>query len=133
MHTTCSRHLVALVVIAGCAMPAAFPAVLTRGPYLQSCSSTSIVVRWRTQSPTDSRVRYRSAIQLPEIGAGDNATVTEHEVRVSGLLPDTTYFYSIGSSAETLATGTNFYFRTYPTQARPVRVWAIGDSGDGST
>ena len=31
---------------------------VTRGPYLQLGSDTSVVVRWRTDVPTDSRVSY---------------------------------------------------------------------------
>src|SRR4051812_42256139 len=35
-----------------------FGVELLRGPYLQSCTATSIVVRWRTDWPTNSIVRY---------------------------------------------------------------------------
>jgi phosphodiesterase/alkaline phosphatase D-like protein len=59
----------------------------------------------------------------------DPVARTEHEVRLSGLTPDTKYFYSIGSSALRLAGGPDCYFVTPPTNTRPTRIWAIGDSG----
>src|SRR3954467_15111696 len=103
MHFNPSKHFAALMLLLGCIVSSAFSATLTRGPYLQSCSTTSIVVRWRTSYPMDSRVRYQAANQFAETGAGDDALGTEHEVRLTSLLPDTKYFYSIGSSSQTLA------------------------------
>src|SRR5436853_6755081 len=114
MHFIPSRHLAALMLSVGCIVPTACAATLTRGPYLQSCSATSIVVRWRTSYPMDSRVRYQVVNQFAETGAGDNALVTEHEVRLTSLLPDTKYSYSVGSSSQTLADGPNCYFHPAP-------------------
>ena len=41
----------------GLPLDAAAPS-LTRGPYLQLGTQSSIVVRWRTETATNSRVRY---------------------------------------------------------------------------
>ena len=102
---------------------------VVRGPYLQSGSSTSMVVRWRTDWPGDSLVRYGTNAAAPGGSAAVGTNTINHEVLVSGLQADTLYHYSIGSAAETLASGAPFYFRTSPTNARPVRIWIIGDSG----
>jgi hypothetical protein len=48
---------------------------------------------------------------------------------MGGLSPDTTYYYQIGTASQTLYGGVIFSFRTSPTNARPVRVWVIGDAG----
>ena len=40
---------------------AATAATVTRGPYLQLGTPSSIVVRWRTDAATDSEVRYGAA------------------------------------------------------------------------
>jgi hypothetical protein len=45
------------------------------------------------------------------------------------LSPDTKYYYAIGAIGGTIAAGQGFYFQTSPTNIRPFRVWAIGDSG----
>ena len=58
-----------------------------------------------------------------------------HTVTLTGLTPETRYYYSIGSSSQTLAGGTADYtFKTAPTPgtSRPTRVWVIGDSGESS-
>src|SRR5262245_36967921 len=64
-----------------------------RGPYLQLGTPTSIVVRWRTDVPADSRVDYGTT---PAFGAtvADPAQVTDHVVVLSGLSPDTRYGYA---------------------------------------
>src|SRR5262249_49468082 len=49
------------------------------------------------------------------------------------LSPDTTYYYSVGTPAATIAGDATFHFTTSPIAGseRPVRIWAIGDSGTG--
>src|SRR5215213_9128995 len=75
-------------------------ASVTRGPYLQIGTPNSTVVRWRTNVATDSRVSFGTT-QGSLTSVADNATqTTEHEVLVSGLLPATKYFYSVGSTTQ---------------------------------
>jgi acid phosphatase type 7 len=53
-------------------------------------------------------------------------------VTVSGLVPDTTYYYSVGTPTETLAGGdSTYFFHTHPFAGSvgPIRIWVIGDSG----
>src|SRR6185436_9937865 len=89
-------------------------------------------VRWRTDTATDSRVRF-GASPTSLTAFANNATVTtEHEVAVTGLTPDTQYFYSVGTSTATLAGGNSTYFWvTFPPagEPAPTRVWVLGDSG----
>src|SRR5207244_7045187 len=57
---------------------------------------------------------------------------TDHQVKLSGLLPSTKYYYSIGTSAGPLVGGNStYYFFTSPRigKAKPTRIWVIGDSG----
>ncbi len=68
-----------------------------RGPYLQSGTPTSIVVRWRTDVATDSRVSYGTVLGNLTSMVDDTTVTTEHEVRLTGLSADTTYYYAIGS------------------------------------
>ena len=110
--------------------------VIVRGPYVQLGTPTSIVVRWRTDVASDSRVSFGSA---PETLASfrDEATVTtEHEVKLDGLTPDARYYYSVGSTTQVLAGGdANHFFQTSPTPGmrRPYRIWVLGDSGTGNS
>ena len=104
---------------------------LIRGPYLQQGTTTNIIIRWRTDDPSDSRVRFGDQPGVYSRTVSDPASVTEHEVRLTGLTPDTKYYYSIGSSDLTLAGGDSCFFVTAPTNAKPTRIWVIGDSGTG--
>ena len=111
-------------------------ATVTRGPYLQLGTSSGIVVRWRTDLATDSRVAYGSApgsLAADEVLAG---STTEHEVELTGLTPNTRYYYAVGTSLEILAGGdTDHFFDTAPPigTPKPTRVWVLGDSGLGNT
>ena len=109
--------------------------VITRGPYLQLGTPTSVVVRWRTDVATDSRVS-RGTVAGQLTTNVDQATVTtEHEVTLTGLTPDTQYYYSVGSTASTLASGADFSFFTAPPAgtAQPTRIWVLGDSGTANS
>lgn len=111
------------------------PVSLTRGPYLQRGTTDEVIVRWRTDGPTDSRVVYGFSPDTLETTVVVPATVTEHRVVVSGLEPDTPYFYAVGSSSELLAGGdSTTAFSTSPLagHSRAVRLWAMGDFGTGS-
>jgi len=113
-----------------------FAATVTRGPYLMMGTPDSMVVRWRTDTPTDSRVRFgTSQGSLTNVQEETTAT-TEHEVRLTGLTPETRYYYSIGTSTGTLSgNDASTFFQTGPVEgtARPTRIWVIGDAGTGTS
>ncbi|MFN2378240.1 MAG: metallophosphoesterase [Candidatus Binatia bacterium] len=109
---------------------------VTRGPYLQLGTDSSVVVRWRTTTAGDSCVRYGAAPASLTSIACAGASTTEHVVSVTGLDADTRYYYSVGTSAATLAGGTADYsFATSPPPgvSRATRVWVLGDSGTADT
>jgi tetratricopeptide (TPR) repeat protein len=111
---------------------AAPAAVLARGPYLQMATSEAITIRWRTDVPTDSRVRFGAHWTQLDQSVDDGTPTTEHEVRIEGLAPQARYFYAIGSQSETVAGGdSTFRFDTPPAVGAtvPLRAWIIGDSG----
>jgi hypothetical protein len=131
--------------------------VLTRGPYLQLSTPSSISIIWRTVGETKPVVRYGldaahldqtlqdSAIRVrrvPKEGEAPNelslhsapAGTVQYDATVAGLEPDTTYYYSVGNGAATLAGGDeDHFFRTHPEPgpAKPIRIWVVGDSGTG--
>jgi phosphodiesterase/alkaline phosphatase D-like protein len=107
-------------------------ATVTRGPYLQLGTSSSIVVRWRTDSATDSEVRYGPAPGSLTFSANNSTTTTEHEMKLSGLAPDSQYYYSVGTTATILAgNNADYFFITSPPAGTPAptRIWVLGDSG----
>lgn len=104
-----------------------------RGPYLNLGTPTSLVVRWRTDFASDSVVRYGPDPGNLNQSASVAAITPEHEVPLTGLTPDTRYYYSIGSAAATQAGGADYYFVTAPAGPKPTRIWVIGDSGSVSS
>lgn len=105
---------------------------VTRGPYLQTGTPTSMTLRWRTCDLTDSRVRYGLDPGNLNNLADDATPTTEHEILLTGLNPDTQYYYSVGTSTQSFEGGdTDHFFVTSPLQgtAKPTRIWVIGDSG----
>ena len=109
-----------------------FKASITRGPYLQLGTPHSVVMRWRTDAATDSRVHVGGSPDTLGLSFEDTRVTTEHEVTLTGLTPDTQYFYAVGTTTAMLAGGnTNYYFMTSPPNgmAVPTRIWALGDAG----
>jgi tetratricopeptide (TPR) repeat protein len=107
-------------------------ALVTRGPYLQLGTPTSVVVRWRTDTASDSRVAYGTAVGYLDTFVDDATLTTEHVVPVAGLSPDTKYFYSVGTTAGPLAGDDDTTFVLTPPlagTAKPTRAWVIGDAG----
>jgi hypothetical protein len=107
--------------------------VLTRGPYLQIGTPGSIVIRWRTGAASDSRVRHGPSPANLTTVVDDPTLTTEHEVLVSGLSPDTRYYYSVGSSTFVVAGGDSSHtFVTSPPHGtdKATRIWVLGDSGN---
>jgi hypothetical protein len=93
-----------------------------------------MVVRWRTDWPEQSWLRFGTNAQsLNQTVVGPPGI--DHEVKVSGLQPETTCYYSVGNEAGPIpgGSGPDFYFTTASDRTRPVRIWAIGDSGVAST
>lgn len=107
---------------------------VTRGPWLTVPTPTAMTLRWRTSAATNSTVRYGLSPTALTLAVTDAASVTEHSVTLTGLSPDTRYYYSVGTSTGALAGGTASHsFITSPVagSTRPTRVWVIGDAGTG--
>jgi acid phosphatase type 7 len=134
--------LLAIVVFAPFAVQAA-PTVV-RGPYLQSATPTSMVIRWRTDTTEASVVSYGLERNQLTSTAKSEGISAEHIVQLKGLQANTKYFYAVGAaplappSAEkkTVAEdapgrATINTFTTPPPvgPAKPTRVWVLGDPG----
>ncbi len=122
-------------------VPAALSAAtaVVRGPYLQSATPTSLVIRWRTDNADASYVRHGLAKDQLTLTAKAEGITTEHVVQLNGLTPGTQYFYSVGGAPEKPnADGDDkplkspiYAFTTPPPvgPAKATRVWVLGDPG----
>ena len=105
---------------------------IVRGPYLQMGTSDSMVVRWRTDYAVPSAVYYGTSQGFLSTTASDAAPKTEHEIRLTGLMQGTRYFYGVGTPDGVIAgNDATHFFQTSPAsgQAGAYRIWVLGDSG----
>ena len=72
---------------------------IIRGPYLQTATPTSMVVRWRTDTTEASVVSYGLERNQLTSTARAEGIGAEHIVLVADLKPNTRYFYSVGATA----------------------------------
>jgi acid phosphatase type 7 len=109
-------------------------AALTRGPYLQAGTTDSIIIRWRTDIPTESKVSWGTTVGTYPFSFENPALTTEHIVRIGTLTADTKYYYTIGGNSFTLQSGTDNRFTTVPltNTNRKLRFVALGDCGNNS-
>ena len=107
---------------------------LIRGPYLQVATSTSIIIRWRTDIKADSRVRYGLSAKSLTKTAYDAVLTTEHILQLSGLDPHTRYYYAVETSGSRLQGGADNYFYTLDTTRKDslYRIGIFGDCGNNS-
>ncbi len=108
---------------------------LIRGPYLQSATSGSMLIRWRTDASARSRVRFGTEKGALDRIADDSSLATEHKVLLKGLDPGKRYYYAIGGFLDTLQSGPDNYFVTLPlahTEGH-YRIGIFGDCGNNST
>ncbi len=90
-------------------------------PYLQSCTSTSIYITWKTSSDNQSLVTYgTSSTALSNMVNGTTQVMNDvgypnnyyyHSVSIKGLAPNTVYFYKVSSGT---FTSDVYSFKTLP-------------------
>ena len=133
------RNASAILPAAAFLMAWALPAeaqTVVRGPYLQRGSHNTVVVRWRTDVATNSRVRYSTSLTGTFTAVDNSTSTTEHAVMVSGLSANTKYFYSVGSTSAILSgpdAATFVVTAPTPGTAKNTRVWVLGDAGTNNS
>jgi len=103
-----------------------------RLPYLQRPAPTEMTVRWRTAEKVTAWLKYGPAPGTWAHTITQPEPAHEHEVRVTGLQPDTRYYYAVGSGDTVFFGGEeSAWFRTFPEPGvdRPARLWFLGDPG----
>jgi len=134
--------------------------IFSRAPYVQLATHESIFVVWRTEGKMQPVVRYGTAPEKLNREASRGAVITrfattnknvklpagvaklhsapegtyQYEAKISGLNPDTRYYYGVFDGDKRL-TGRDpsYHFRSHPIPGthRPMRFWVVGDSGTG--
>lgn len=100
----------------------------TRSPYIQSVTTNSVKIAWRTPFPASSSVEY-GVEQMLGSETFDATLTTNHVLTLSNLLPETKYWYRVrSSSGEITVVSDQKHFRTF-SESGPVIFHVIGDTG----
>ncbi len=126
-----------LLFVAFCILKVAVAQVnVTVGPYLQSPTTNSIKIKWRTDSLCSAKVMFGTSPSSLTLTATDTAITTKHTVKLTGLSPYTRYYYAVYNDNAFAEGGDSLHtFKTFPVTGTPthVRAWAIGDFGKGNS
>lgn len=92
------------------------PPAITSGPTATNVTSSSATITWITDEPSDSLVEYGTASGNYKNSTEDTAIVTNHSVELTGLQPNTTYYYIVTSKdeAQNSVTSLESWFITEP-------------------
>ena len=111
---------------------------VTRGPYIQNTTDTSAIVRWRTDIPVPSAVKFGTTHGTYTTTVDSTGSTSRHEIVITGLTPDTKYFYHLSTNGtDTVGRHDNtYFFKTAPTpgdNSGTVGFWILGDQGQVGT
>ena len=111
-----------------------FSQKITRGPYLQVSTPTSMIIRWRTDVAVASKINFGLTQNLLNLSKTDDSPKTEHIITIDNLKPDTKYFYGVASGNTLLQASIDNFFVTSPPVGteKKVTIWALGDMGMGT-
>lgn len=104
----------------------------------QTCTDGSIVTRI---SLTTNKAELKQLqeerpemLRLPKLHKDTPIGLFQYEARITGLTPDTRYYYAVYDGNRRLTEpDPSYHFVTHPPKgpARPARFWVVGDSGTG--
>jgi phosphodiesterase/alkaline phosphatase D-like protein len=119
-------HFPAARVIA--AAPTHNVAQITAGPELESTNESMAIIRWTTTNPGGTDLHYgvvhygTDAKKLSEVAKSPNRRNPSHpdmifRVRIAGLNPQTTYYYTVESTSATgVNDGVSSHTKTFKTK-----------------
>ncbi|MDG2476430.1 MAG: metallophosphoesterase [Phycisphaerales bacterium] len=98
------------------------------GPYLQATASKAVTLMWETTRPTSGVIEYGQTSELGSTVESKQASLM-HEIIVSGLQPETNYFYRVRSSDDTETVQSEILtFQTMIRPTTPVGFVVVGDT-----
>ncbi len=112
-------------------LSALLTANLSRGPFLQNTTTNGVTIVWRTDVAADSAVEFGKTPMLGQV-VRDPTLSQEHAVVLTGLDPDTQYFYRVVSRTNDLVVTSELdYFRTFKERGSVSFVY-LGDTGQNT-
>lgn len=106
---------------------------LTRHPYLQKGATTQMTIRWQTDVPCVGKVNFGITQSNLFQNVSEQTPTTNHIITLTGLTPETRYFYNIATGSTIFQGNADNFFYTFPTEGaiKKRRFWVIADEGTG--
>lgn len=108
------------------------PAELVRGPYLQTGTESKVTIKYRTNTSTETIINYGTSLASLSSTVSDLTAKIDHEIELTGLTPNTKYYYEIADNDGVfVAENSEMFVKTAPTTGTDqfVRAWILGDPG----
>jgi acid phosphatase type 7 len=126
-------YILILYILCGASLNSFAQVQVTRGAYLQKGGSTSMVVKFFTNLVAVTKVKYGlSPTSLTNI-TGLIGPNLNHTFELTGLTPNTKYYYAIFKDDSLMQGSAEHYFYTSQPigSTNKLRVWVTGDEGTG--
>ena len=105
-------------------------------PFLQQLSAESVIILWTTSTGMDAAVYVAEDMSYSSRFEGTSRQLSElgtqlHRVELTGLQPDTTYYYKVTTDNENLVPNEELFFSTAPAtgSSAPFTFLVFGDYG----
>jgi hypothetical protein len=101
-------------------------------PYIQSGTSNSVIIKWRTNIATISKVNYGTSLADLTLSTSNLTEVIDHEMLLTNLLPNTKYYFNLEDVFGVyLIENENMFAKSSPVTGSEqfVRAWILGDAG----
>lgn len=96
-------RLLAAWLLLGAWLPGYAAVSLVKAPEVVP-TATNALIRWTLDAPAGGRVRWGERADRLDRRADPAGVAARHEVRLEGLQPGTTYYFTVGTARVTLAT-----------------------------
>ena len=104
---------------------------ISRKPYLQQPTPTGIVIRWRTDTPSETLFRFSDRINGDQRVISESSKKLDHSIKLTNLVPGKTYYYEVRHDAGDWEKNSDYFYKTQSLDINePVHFWAMGDFGD---
>ncbi|MDB5283056.1 MAG: C-terminal target protein [Bacteroidota bacterium] len=101
-------------------------AQVDRHPLIQSPDEHSAVIAWNTASTAIGKVKWGTSSSALNDSISESATTKVHAIIITGLQPNTKYYYSTNSS---LQTSVDYFYTAKPDNVRQLDLVVYGDCG----